>query len=69
MTCAFLGGTAGSWIGVRAYEQLGWTGVCGLVAGLAAVALARPLLYLARPSQDGRPAAGIRPDMISRQSG
>ncbi|WP_412079147.1 MFS transporter [Streptomyces xanthophaeus] len=43
MTCAYLGGTAGSWLGVRAYTAIGWTAVCALIAGLAAVALARHL--------------------------
>nr|WP_052707367.1 MFS transporter [Streptomyces rubellomurinus] len=40
MTCSFLGGSAGSWLGVRAYGRLGWAGVCGLVALVALVALA-----------------------------
>ena len=29
MTCAFLGGSAGSWLGVRAYTQFGWGGIAG----------------------------------------
>jgi predicted MFS family arabinose efflux permease len=41
MTCVYLGGTAGSWLGARAYALFGWTGVCALVAGLTAVALTR----------------------------
>ncbi|MGW1610383.1 MFS transporter [Streptomyces sp. NPDC002285] len=41
MTCVYLGGTAGSWLGVRAYGRFGWTGVCALVATLTAVAVAR----------------------------
>ncbi|WP_436495995.1 MFS transporter [Actinokineospora sp. HUAS TT18] len=40
MTCAYLGGTLGSWAGTRAYTTLGWLGVCGLVGLLGAVALA-----------------------------
>lgn len=44
MTCAFLGGSAGSWLGVRAYSEFGWNGVCGAVAILGAVALLRCLL-------------------------
>ena len=40
MTCVFLGGAAGSWLGVRSYVQFGWPGVCGLVACLAALGLA-----------------------------
>ncbi|MFF8673854.1 MFS transporter [Streptomyces sp. NPDC015242] len=41
MTCAYLGGAAGSWLGTRAYARFGWPGVCALVAALTAVALAR----------------------------
>ncbi|MEV6947772.1 MFS transporter [Streptomyces sp. NPDC051172] len=44
MTCAFLGGSAGSWLGVRAYSALGWSGVCGLVALLAGLAVLRHVL-------------------------
>jgi predicted MFS family arabinose efflux permease len=44
MTCAFLGGGAGSWLGVRTYSAFGWTGVCGLVALLAGLALLRHVL-------------------------
>jgi predicted MFS family arabinose efflux permease len=54
MTCAFLGGSVGSWLGVRAYADFGWGGVCALVAVLAVIALARHLRYLARRQ---RPAA------------
>ncbi|POX42348.1 MFS transporter [Streptomyces sp. Ru73] len=46
MTCAYVGGSAGSWIGVRAYGRAGWWGVCALVALLAALALARHLAAL-----------------------
>ena len=46
MTCAYLGGSAGSWLGVRAWSQAGWDGVCALVALLAALALTRHLLAL-----------------------
>ncbi|WP_082222074.1 MFS transporter [Mesorhizobium loti] len=41
MTSAFLGGSAGSWIGVRAYGQWGWPGVCALIALAATAALVR----------------------------
>lgn len=44
MTCAFLGGSAGSWAGVRAYTAFGWTGVCTLVALLSGLALLRHTL-------------------------
>lgn len=39
MTAVFLGGSAGSWVGVRVYLSFGWAGVCALVAlaGLAAL--------------------------------
>lgn len=46
MTCAFLGGSAGSWLGVRAYQDLGWPGVCALAAALAAL----PLLAMLSPT-------------------
>lgn len=39
MTCAYSGGTMGSFLGLRSYDLLGWTGVCALVAVLAAAAL------------------------------
>ncbi|MFF9584585.1 MFS transporter [Streptomyces achromogenes] len=55
MTCAFLGGSAGSWLGVRAYDGLGWPGVTGLVALMAAIALAR---HLTRPRVPLVPAEG-----------
>ncbi|WP_330334391.1 MFS transporter [Streptomyces sp. NBC_00536] len=44
MTCAYLGGSAGSWLGVRTYGQAGWRGVCALVALLAVLALTRHLV-------------------------
>ncbi|WP_055553460.1 MFS transporter [Streptomyces sp. NBRC 110028] len=40
MTCAFLGGSAGSWLGTRAYAALGWGAVCALIALTGLVALA-----------------------------
>ncbi|MGH3376266.1 MAG: MFS transporter [Actinoallomurus sp.] len=48
MTCAFLGGSAGSWVGVRAYTSLRWPGVCALVALTSGLALARHLTHLVR---------------------
>ncbi|MGW3074320.1 MFS transporter [Kitasatospora sp. NPDC001132] len=39
MTCSFLGGSAGSWLGIRLHDRLGWPGVCGLLAVSAAAAL------------------------------
>ncbi|WP_019549803.1 MFS transporter [Streptomyces sulphureus] len=41
MTCAYLAGSAGSWLGARVHNSAGWWGVCALVALLAAVGLAR----------------------------
>jgi predicted MFS family arabinose efflux permease len=43
MTCGYLGGGAGSWLGARVYGRMGWPGVCGLVALLAVAALTRHL--------------------------
>ncbi|MFG2749077.1 MFS transporter [Streptomyces xanthophaeus] len=43
MTCAYLGGTAGSWLGVRAHTAYGWPAVCALIAALAGLALVRHL--------------------------
>ena len=48
MTCAYLGGSAGSWLGVRVWSVAGWRGVCALLALLAALALTRHLLSLRR---------------------
>ncbi|MEU0068675.1 MFS transporter [Streptomyces sp. NPDC006332] len=53
MTCAYLGGSAGSWLAVRAYGQVGWWGVCALVALLTALALACHVVEL----RSRRPAA------------
>ncbi|MEU8851998.1 MFS transporter [Streptomyces sp. NPDC048564] len=58
MTCAYLGGTAGSWLGARAYGRFGWTGVCALVATLTAVAVAR---HLSRRNAVTAPCAPTRP--------
>ncbi|GKQ40678.1 MFS transporter [Streptomyces sp. A012304] len=32
MTCSFLGASAGSWLGTRAYTHFGWWAVCALIA-------------------------------------
>ncbi|WP_437184472.1 MFS transporter [Streptomyces xanthophaeus] len=55
MTCAYLGGSGGSWLGVRIYGLAGWQGVCALVALLAVIALAR---HLAAPHGPGARQAG-----------
>ncbi|MCM3886063.1 MFS transporter [Frankia sp. R82] len=39
MSCVFFGASIGSWLGVTVYDLLGWTGVCLLIAGSAALAL------------------------------
>jgi predicted MFS family arabinose efflux permease len=56
MTCAFLGGSLGSWLGVRTYLWLAWPGVCGLLALLALTGLTAHLL---RPPAEtiGQPPA------------
>jgi hypothetical protein len=59
MTCAFLGGSVGSWLGTRAYTGLGWTGVCGLVASPATLALGRHLVHRRRAAP-AVPAPGQR---------
>ncbi len=44
MTCVFLGGSAGSWIGTRVFLAFGWSGVCAVVGVAGAIALGRDLL-------------------------
>ncbi|MFF4397041.1 MFS transporter [Streptomyces sp. NPDC001480] len=58
MTCAFLGGSAGSWLGVRAYSAFGWNGVCSLVMLLAGLALLRHALRT-------RPVATPEPQQVT----
>jgi hypothetical protein len=41
MTCAFLGGSMGSWLGARAYARSGVLRVYALLASLCTLALAR----------------------------
>ncbi|MEU6994555.1 MFS transporter [Streptomyces sp. NPDC046465] len=60
MTCAYLGGSIGSWLAVRAYGAFGWPGVCGLVALLTALALARHLAHLAQVRGASRDAVTPR---------
>jgi hypothetical protein len=45
MTCTFLGGSAGSWLGVRAYSEFGWGGIAALTALASAAALTRHLMH------------------------
>ncbi|GAA3260728.1 MFS transporter [Streptomyces lavendulae subsp. lavendulae] len=59
MTCAYLGGSVGSWAGVRIHDRAGWPGVCALVAFLAALSLARHLAAsYGRGSREG--GRGVR---------
>ncbi|MFL6076571.1 MAG: MFS transporter [Mycobacteriales bacterium] len=58
MTCAYLGGSAGSWLGVRTYGRFGWPALCALVALLAIPALAH-LLMRARGARAGLTVAGL----------
>lgn len=53
MTCAYLGGSAGSWLGVRIHGLAGWAGVCGFVAVLAVLPLGRHLVRPSAPHADG----------------
>ncbi|MFC3348705.1 MFS transporter [Streptomyces echinoruber] len=58
MTCAYLGGSAGSWLGTRAYAGSGWPGVCALTAVLTGAALVR---HLALRRGHGRAVSGTGP--------
>ncbi len=59
MTSVFIGGSIGSWLGVRVYDAVGWPGISGLVGVAALVALARHGLYLrGRISHQPGPASG-----------
>ena len=49
MTCAYLGGAVGSWLGARTYAHLGWPGVCAALALVTTTALTRHLHKLNRP--------------------
>jgi len=46
MTCAYIGGSIGSWLATRVYGHFGWLGVCTLAGALAASALACHLVTL-----------------------
>ena len=62
MTCAFLGGTAGSWLGVQAYALVAWPGVCAVAALLCAIALGRHLVHLRGRTPIADQAAGVSAD-------
>jgi predicted MFS family arabinose efflux permease len=48
MTCAYCGGTIGSWLGAQAFDGFGWIGVCALAALLTGTTLACHVLWLRR---------------------
>ncbi|SEL53435.1 MFS transporter [Streptacidiphilus jiangxiensis] len=50
MTCAYSGGSAGSWLGAQLWGRAGWPGVCALLALLAGLALTGHLLAVHRRS-------------------
>jgi predicted MFS family arabinose efflux permease len=60
MTCAYLGGSFGSWLGARTYIQFGWLGVCALAASLTGVALARHLTSIPVTDASRRGQAGTQ---------
>ncbi|MFD9592612.1 MFS transporter [Kitasatospora sp. NPDC059973] len=68
MTCGYLGGSAGSWLGVRVYGLAGWPAVCALVALLAVLALARHLATPLRRRGTDR-AAGAAGPIAARSTG
>ena len=71
MTCAFLGGSAGSWLGVRAYSEFGWAGIAGLTTLASAAALTRHLAHRrsAARRRPARPAGGRGRDRRRRRDG
>nr|WP_126642740.1 MFS transporter [Embleya hyalina] len=67
MTCSFLGGSVGSWLGVHAFARLGWPGVCGLVATAAGGALIVHLLSRRAGAGEGAAASAVaRPTVVIR---
>ena len=63
MTCAYLGGALGSWMGALVYSHLRWPGVCALLGVLAATALGRHLVAIRSMQADNksRAQAHVRP--------
>ncbi|MFI1584402.1 MFS transporter [Embleya sp. NPDC020630] len=57
MTCSFLGGSAGSWLGIHTYTRLGWQGICALTALAATIVL---LIHVAS-HRHGRTRATAKP--------
>lgn len=67
MTCSFLGASAGSWLGTRAYVHLGWWAVCVLIALAVASAVATYLVGgRARRTAGAAPEIAIRPETSAR---
>jgi predicted MFS family arabinose efflux permease len=56
MTCTFVGGTLGSWLGVQAYDRFGWGAVATFVAFVALVALIRHLVHMRVSGRPGTTA-------------
>jgi predicted MFS family arabinose efflux permease len=50
MTCAFLGGSAGSWLGARTFAAVGWAGLPAII-GLAAAAAVAAWLVMWREAR------------------
>jgi predicted MFS family arabinose efflux permease len=72
MTCTFLGGSAGSWLGVRAYSEFGWGGIAGLTVLASAAALTRHLAHrrsAARPAAAQMAAARTAATQTARETG
>jgi hypothetical protein len=72
MTCTFLGGSAGSWLGVRAYSEFGWGGIAGLTVLASAAALTRHLAHrrsAARPAAAQMAAARTAVTQTARETG
>ncbi|WP_306205258.1 MFS transporter [Actinoplanes sp. RD1] len=60
MTCAYIGGAVGSWLGLRCYPLLGWPGVCALVGVLALIPLTH--VALTRSRRMARRCAATHPE-------
>jgi predicted MFS family arabinose efflux permease len=60
MICAYLGGSAGSWLGAQSYARFGWSGVCALVAVLAGAALARHAVAILRRNNSRSASLDVR---------
>ncbi|MFG2722576.1 MFS transporter [Streptomyces sp. NPDC048416] len=69
MTCSFLGGSAGSWLSVRAYALAGWPGVCVLIALAAALAPGALLGLFAGRRRGPRPEDPSSPPTVAPRTG